>query len=60
MQRRGVNVPATCPCCNREDESIFHCLVLCPRVVMVWSGCELPDVSLLCANNFLNNMRDIM
>ena len=60
LHHRGVNVSATCPCCNVEDESIPHCLILCSRAVAVWFGCGFPDVSSLCANNPSSNMRDII
>ncbi|AET03840.1 hypothetical protein MTR_8g076330 [Medicago truncatula] len=60
LHHRGVNVSAICPCCNRKDESIPHCLILCPRAVAVWSGCEFPNVSSLCINNPSSNMRDII
>jgi len=55
---QGVNVSTTCPWCNKEDESILHCPILCPRAVAVWSGCRFPDVSSLCANNPSSNMKD--
>ena len=60
LHHRGVNVSATCPCCNVEDESIPHCLILCSQAVAVWSRCGFPDVSALCANNPSSNMRDII
>jgi len=56
LHHRRVNVSATCPCCNGEDESIPHCIILCPRAVAVWSGCGFLDVSSLCANNPSSNM----
>ena len=56
----GVNVSATCPCCNGENEYIVHCLILCLRAIAVWFGCGFPNVSSLCTNNLSSNMKDII
>uniref|UniRef100_A0A803NUA6 Reverse transcriptase zinc-binding domain-containing protein n=1 Tax=Cannabis sativa TaxID=3483 RepID=A0A803NUA6_CANSA len=36
LRTKRMEVPANCPICNVEDESIIHALVACPAAKLCW------------------------
>ena len=56
---RRVLLTPTCPFCS-EDETISHCLMLCPRSVEIWTDCGFSDVQAMCHKVGLDNISKIL
>lgn len=56
---RRVFLTTTCPFCN-EDETIVHCLMLCPRSVEILIDYEFRDVQAMCHKAGLDNTSKIL
>ena len=59
MCQRKVLLTPTCPFCN-EDETIAHCLLLCPQLVEIWIACGFRDVQAICRKVGLDNTSKIL